>query len=254
MKTTVNDLPGLDCGVCGFRTCAELAVRLETEPQMLKRCIHLSTSHLTAPEKTAIPAATRQAAIVAATPRGVTERFHFGRAQGRPDANPLDDIDRRIITLLLEDGRMSGAALARAAGVSQRTVRYRVERLLGSGVIQIGVVVNLHAVGLDVIADIFLEVAPGQVRNVAERFAALPEVSFVAGSIGNGDLSIQVCLHDNDELRRFVDEVVGQMPGVTRARTVLVPWKLKDIHRWNIPPSSTDEDEMRGQGDLRRDR
>ena len=66
MKTTVNDLPGLDCGVCGFRTCAELAVRLETEPQMLKRCIHLSTSHLTAPEKTAIPAATRQAATATA--------------------------------------------------------------------------------------------------------------------------------------------------------------------------------------------
>ena len=100
------------------------------------------------------------------------------------------------------------------------------------------------------IADVFLEVAPGQVRDVAERFAALPEVSFVAGSIGNGDLSIQVCLRDNDELRRFVDEVVGQMPGVTRARTVLVPWKLKDVHQWNIPRSSTDEDEMRGQGDL----
>ena len=195
-------------------------------------------------------AATPQAAIVAATPREVTERFHFRRAQGRPDANPLDDIDRRIITLLLEDGRMSGAALARAVGVSQRTVRYRLERLLGSGVIQIGAVVDPHAVGLDVIADIFMEVAPGQVRVVAERFAALPEVSFVAGSIGNGDLSIQVCLRDNNELRRFVDEVVGQTPGVTRARTVLVPWKLKDIHQWNIPRSSADEDEMRGQGDL----
>lgn len=66
MTTTVNDLPGLDCGVCGFRTCAELAARLETEPQMLKRCIHLSTSRLTAPEKTAMPAATRQAATAPA--------------------------------------------------------------------------------------------------------------------------------------------------------------------------------------------
>ena len=33
------------------------------------------------------------------------------------------------------------------------------------------------------------------------------------------------------------------MPGVTRARTVLVPWKLKDVHEWNIPPSLVDEDE-----------
>jgi Lrp/AsnC family transcriptional regulator for asnA, asnC and gidA len=172
----------------------------------------------------------------------VTERFRSGPVQGRPDAGPLDDIDRQIVTLLLEDGRMSGAALAREVGVSQRTVRYRIERLMGSGVIQIGTVVDPHMVGLDVIADVFLEVAPGQVRDVAERFAALQEVSFVAGSIGNGDLSIQVCLRDNDELRRFVDEVVGQMPGVTRTRTVLVPWKLKDVHQWNIPPSSVEED------------
>ena len=180
----------------------------------------------------------------------MTERLRSGPAQGRPDANPLDDIDRRIVTLLLKDGRMSGAALARAVGVSQRTVRYRIERLMGSGVIQIGAVVDPHTVGLDVIADVFLEVAPGQVRDVAERFAALQEVSFVAGSIGNGDLSIQVCLRDNDELRRFLDEVVGKMPGVTRARTVLVPWKLKDVHQWNIPRPSAEEDEARWEGDV----
>jgi uncharacterized Fe-S cluster-containing protein len=48
---TINDLPGLNCGVCGYRTCEELAVRLQTEPEMLKRCIHLSEHELSlAPE------------------------------------------------------------------------------------------------------------------------------------------------------------------------------------------------------------
>ena len=66
-------------------------------------------------------------------------------------------------------------------------------------------------------------------------------MSYVAGSIGNGDLSIQVCVRDTQELLRFVDEVVGTMPGVTRTRTVLVPWKLKDVYEWNIPRSFDDE-------------
>ncbi len=39
---TVN-LPGLDCGLCGFRTCADLAVQLERQPGLLERCIHLTT-------------------------------------------------------------------------------------------------------------------------------------------------------------------------------------------------------------------
>ena len=132
--------------------------------------------------------------------------------------------------------------MARSIGVSQRTVGYRIDRLTRSGVVQVGAVVNPQAIGLNVVGDVFLEAAPGQIREVAERFAALEEVSYVAGSIGNGDLSIQVCVRDAAELARFVDEVVGRMPGVTKTRTVLVPWKLKDVYEWNIPPSFGEED------------
>lgn len=45
---TVSDLPGLDCGVCGFRRCEEFAVRLETNPALLQRCIHLSDNTVAA--------------------------------------------------------------------------------------------------------------------------------------------------------------------------------------------------------------
>jgi uncharacterized Fe-S cluster-containing protein len=42
MNVTVSDLPGLDCGVCGFRTCGALAERLLSDPGLLKRCIYFS--------------------------------------------------------------------------------------------------------------------------------------------------------------------------------------------------------------------
>lgn len=62
MATTKNqnenriELPGLDCGACGFRTCAALAARMEKDPELLKRCIHLS-------EDTAPPAAHESAPV-----------------------------------------------------------------------------------------------------------------------------------------------------------------------------------------------
>ena len=172
----------------------------------------------------------------------MAEHFGFPPSKGEPLPSRLDHIDRQIVALLLRDGRMSCAAVARSIGrLSPRAMCSRIERLIRSGVIQVGAVVNPHALGLNVIADVFLEVAPGQVREVAERFAELAEVSYVAGSIGNGDLSIQVCVRDLQELLRFVDEVVGPLPGVTRTRTVLVPWKLKDVYQWSIPPSFDDE-------------
>jgi uncharacterized Fe-S cluster-containing protein len=45
---TVEDLPGLNCGLCGVRTCAELAARLPTQPGLLARCIHLSDERVAA--------------------------------------------------------------------------------------------------------------------------------------------------------------------------------------------------------------
>jgi uncharacterized Fe-S cluster-containing protein len=39
---TVDDLPGLNCGVCGMRSCEELATRLQSNPDLIKRCIYLS--------------------------------------------------------------------------------------------------------------------------------------------------------------------------------------------------------------------
>jgi uncharacterized Fe-S cluster-containing protein len=43
-NVTVTELPGLDCGVCGFRTCAAMAERLPAQPELLKRCIYMETA------------------------------------------------------------------------------------------------------------------------------------------------------------------------------------------------------------------
>jgi uncharacterized Fe-S cluster-containing protein len=43
-----TDLPGLNCGLCGFRSCEEMAARLPAQPGLIERCIHLSESRITA--------------------------------------------------------------------------------------------------------------------------------------------------------------------------------------------------------------
>jgi Lrp/AsnC family transcriptional regulator, regulator for asnA, asnC and gidA len=149
----------------------------------------------------------------------------------------LDGVDLRIVDLLLRDGRASCAEIARQLGgaVSERSVRYRIERLRRSGVIHIGAVVNPQAVGFPVAGDVLVEVAPGKLRHIAEQLVTLPNVSYVAASAGDGDLSIQVYARDNAELLQFVDEVVGRIEGVLHTRTALVPWKIKDVYEWRIP-------------------
>lgn len=45
---TVDDLPGLNCGVCGLRSCEDMANRLQTNPDLIKRCIYLSDNRFEA--------------------------------------------------------------------------------------------------------------------------------------------------------------------------------------------------------------
>ncbi|HPS00734.1 MAG TPA: (Fe-S)-binding protein [Candidatus Sumerlaeota bacterium] len=42
MSEMTIQLPDLNCGLCGFKTCAELGQRLKTQPDFIKRCIHLA--------------------------------------------------------------------------------------------------------------------------------------------------------------------------------------------------------------------
>ena len=77
----------------------------------------------------------------------------------------LDAVDRAIVDLLVEDGRLPSAEIARRIGtVSERAVRYRIERLVRSGVIQIAAIVDPHAVGFGIIADVLIDVAPDASR------------------------------------------------------------------------------------------
>lgn len=169
------------------------------------------------------------------------------RTRGNALPFSLDATDRKIVSLLLEDGRISSAEITRRIGhVSERAVRYRIERLIRSSVIRISAVVDPHAVGFTVIGDVLIDVAPGKLQDVAAQIVQFDNVSYVAGSVGEGDLSIQVYARDTEELLRFVNEVVGKVPGVTRTKTAMVPWKLKDVYQWHVPMEASEEGRLTG--------
>jgi len=151
----------------------------------------------------------------------------------------IDMTDRAICDLLMEDGRMSCAEIAhRIGGISERSIRYRMNRLVRQGLIKISAIPNPKTVGYPVVADVFLEVDPGRIMEVARKMAEYECVSYVACSTGDRDISIQVYAHDNQELYRFVAEVVGNVPGVRKTSTVLVPLIIKDVYNWRIPDSA----------------
>ncbi len=148
-----------------------------------------------------------------------------------------DQIDLQIVELLMEDGRMAAAEIARriGGGLSERVVRYRIDRMVDDKVIQIRPIVNAQAFGLTTRADVVLEVESDAIMDVAKKAMAYDCVTYVACSIGEMDVSIQVVAKDTAEIYRFVTEVIGKMPGVRKTTTSIVPIVLKDVYQWRIP-------------------
>jgi len=149
----------------------------------------------------------------------------------------IDKVDEQIVALLMEDGRMPAAVVARRIGgeISERVVRYRIERLVREGVIQISAIVRPRALGRQVVADVWMEVDSDSILDVARRMTEFENVSYVACSIGEQDVSVQVLAHDTAEVYEFVTEVIGKIPGVRKTTTSIVPLVLKDVYQWRIP-------------------
>jgi len=154
-----------------------------------------------------------------------------------------DRTDWEIIALLNEDGRMPSAEIARRLGsVSARTVTNRIEALGKKGIINVRAIVNPEMVGYGVMADVFIEVEPGRVREVAEGVSEFPQVSYVACATGNSDVSISLRVRDIEELFNFITEKLGKIPGIRRTQSYLLPLKLKDLDTW-LPPNVLDTNE-----------
>ncbi len=147
-----------------------------------------------------------------------------------------DKLDWQIIKILMRDGRLTSADISREIGdVSARTVTNRIEILTQEGIINIRSIVNAEKIGYCVLADIFIEVEPGEIRNVADQLIEFPQISYIALATGDTDIIISVRAKEIDELYDFVIETIGKIPGVSHTKTFPLPLSLKDITSW-LPP------------------
>ena len=150
----------------------------------------------------------------------------------------IDQTDKKIVDLLTVDGRMSCSEIANGIGdISERSVRYRLQRLIDQKIIGVTAVVDPTQIGYPVIADVFVEAEPGQIMGLAQKIASYENVTYVACSTGESDISIQLVARNNQELYTFVSDVLGRLPGIRKTTTSIVPLIIKDDSRWRIPDS-----------------
>jgi Lrp/AsnC family transcriptional regulator, regulator for asnA, asnC and gidA len=167
------------------------------------------------------------------------DKFGIGRRGSVPfDGIVLDAVDKAILRLLRENGQRSNADIAHAVGVSQPTVRKRLDRIVASGVAHVTVHVNSAAIGWPLVALINLKVSGRDVRKVGERVTAMDNVDYVGYLIGPYDLEVEAHFRDNDHLFRFLSEDISMLEGVASTDTWIVSKTEEDLCWWRSSPTT----------------
>jgi Lrp/AsnC family transcriptional regulator for asnA, asnC and gidA len=143
----------------------------------------------------------------------------------------LDDVSKRIIEQLQEDGRRPYAAIGKAVGLSEAAVRQRVQRLLEGGVMQIVAVTDPLQVGFSRQAMIGVR-AEGDLTTVADALAAMPEVDYVVITAGSFDLLAEAVCEDDDDLLHIVSSRIRTIPGVRSTETFVYLKLRKQLYNW----------------------
>ncbi|HEX4077531.1 MAG TPA: Lrp/AsnC family transcriptional regulator [Rhizomicrobium sp.] len=144
----------------------------------------------------------------------------------------LDTPDRRILTELQGDGRLTNAVLAERVHLSASQTHRRTRKLEEAGIIvRYAAILDAEQLGLDVVA--FVSVALEQHSDKAatsfrEKLATMQEVLACYAVTGEADYLLQVVAPDLKAFSEFLMHRLMRLPGVRSVQSSVVLERIKE--------------------------
>ena len=145
----------------------------------------------------------------------------------RNELKKIDTTDAKIIRLLQKNGRMSNTEIAKQAGISEATVRYRLQRLLNEEYIQIAAVIDPIKLGGGIEGSIRINAHIKQIAKVAAKLKQMEELFYVARVTGTADFDTCFLARDMTGVRQLIDRI-NSIDGVLKTDMVTVMEYVKE--------------------------
>lgn len=135
----------------------------------------------------------------------VDELTEFPAVTPQPSVptNPLNREEQLLVRLLNEDGRRTNEELAALSGISDATVRRRIETLRRDGRLYLRAVVEPALLGRPVEALLWLKVHPRFVDDIGNALIQSDLVRYAAATTGEYQLLVHVAVPDKMALHQF---------------------------------------------------
>lgn len=139
----------------------------------------------------------------------------------------LDVLDMKIIKCLTEDGRSTYRNIAEDAGVSEATIKNRIDKLIEIGVIKkFTVMLDYHKLGRAIKSFIGIKVQPTKLQEIVEHMSKHPDVHVLYRTSGDVDLLFEVIFERMEDLNEFLEKELA-VEGIlgTVVTIVIGPYK-----------------------------
>src|SRR2546426_2566686 len=140
----------------------------------------------------------------------------------------LDDVDARILGILVEDGRRSFREVARRVGITTPTVQARVKRMMAEGLIRkISPIFDVSKFKQGLVFHLYLRVNPAEIENIADKLEKNPEVCGIYLTTGENNLTLRVAVESLEQLQRFTETLSNDF-GVKQNSSQMIVKIFKD--------------------------
>lgn len=152
---------------------------------------------------------------------------------GKGNGAVLDDVSKKIIEQLQQDGRRPYGTIGKAVGLSEAAVRQRVQKLVDNGVIQIVAVTDPTEVGFARQAMIGIK-ASGDLDPIADALAAMDEIDYVVITAGSFDLIVEVVCESDEQLLEILSKRIRSIEGVLSTESFVYLKLHKQTYAWGV--------------------
>ena len=143
----------------------------------------------------------------------------------------LDVLDMKIIQCLTDDARTTYRSMAGEAGVSEATIKNRIDRMMEEGVItKFTVMLDYHKLGRAIKSFIGLRVQPAKLHEIVDHMRVHPDVHVLYRTSGDVDLLFEVIFEKMEDLNTFLetelalDGIVGTVVTIVIGPYKRCPW------------------------------
>lgn len=135
----------------------------------------------------------------------------------------VDNLDRRILEIVMRNARISSKDIAEKCGVSRAAIHQRIQRLIDMKVITgSGYTVNPKMLGFATCTFVGVSLERGNMyREVIPELEKIPEVTEAYFTTGPYSVLIKVYARDNEHLMELLNDRIQTINGVTGTETLI---------------------------------